>query len=884
MTRTRKTTAGVLGAAVTAAALFSCLHLAGALRRLDLVAYDWLFLMRGARGGDQRVVFVDIDGATIRDLGRFPIPRGKYAELIDLLSRPESRARAVGFDIFIVDPSPEAADDAGIGRAARRHGHVYFPGIFPKPFAAGSARLGAAIESRMELVRNAYFVLERDPQLRDRFRADPRGAAKGLAARMGVDPALLDKLTTSLLDDKDVDNARQVVRGASGGDLRAFLRGEFDGDIKGVSPVRLRWMKVHTQAEANASILWEQVYLPARKEDPAASLMEVLAGRGITYGKVVSTSDPALGREQHRMLRARLAGVKGVESSAFGPDLLCAYAAAVPEEYPVLPVLDASRDLVSVQPYLTDGDGKVRTFPLLISQGPRVYPAMGLAMALDLLGASLKECRAEDGKFVIPAGDGRAEIRLPVDGTCRVLIDWGGPWQASFRHVSLSKLLPPAGAEEGARREAERLAESLKDKLVFVGLTAPGTHDLNPTPFQERYPMVGVNGHLAEGVLRGTFPRESRAVLVVILIAAGALAGAFAGGAMGRLLSPFVAAAAEVAAFLGAFGGFVGGGLFVPPVPVMGALGLAYVGGLFWRYLVTEREGRRVRQIFAARTSPALVEEMMRNPDAVRLGGKRVEATVFFADLSGFTTVAEATDPRDLIHVLNAYLTEISSAVIEAGGYLDKYEGDAVMAVMGVPVERPDHAAAACRAALDAQARLVALRARLESEGGPLFRCRIGLASGVIVAGNIGSEARSDYTALGDNVNLASRLEGANKIYGTRILVSEKTAGEAGAAFVFREVDRIRVKGRRGASRVLELVGREAELDGDRREALGTFARALELYRERRFAEASDLFMEANAGLGGGDGPCETLIGRCQRYMLKPPPDGWDGVYEMTGK
>jgi adenylate cyclase len=319
-------------------------------------------------------------------------------------------------------------------------------------------------------------------------------------------------------------------------------------------------------------------------------------------------------------------------------------------------------------------------------------------------------------------------------------------------------------------------------------------------------------------------------------------------------------------------------------VAPLGSFGLAYVAGLFWRYVITEREGRRVRRAFAYRTSPALVEEMMRNPQALRLGGKRVEATVFLADLAGFTAVAESTSPEQLIGLLNEYLSEISEAVIAGGGYLDKYEGDAVMAIFGAPVERPDHARAACLAALNAQERLDRLRQRLSAAGRPLLRCRIGLNSGTMIAGNIGSSTRFDYTALGDAVNLASRIEGANKVYGTRILVSGRTAELAGPGLALREIDLVRVQGRREPVRVLELAGRETDFAAGRRDGHVAFARALALYRDRQFQAARDLFLDALATLGGKDGPCEIFIGRSQRYLLSPPPEDWDGVFEMTSK
>jgi adenylate cyclase len=246
--------------------------------------------------------------------------------------------------------------------------------------------------------------------------------------------------------------------------------------------------------------------------------------------------------------------------------------------------------------------------------------------------------------------------------------------------------------------------------------------------------------------------------------------------------------------------------------------------------------------------------------------------------------VAEATAPEELVALLNEYLAELSAAVIGAGGYLDKYEGDAVMAIFGAPVENAGHARAACLAALDAHERLDRLRAKLKAAGRPELPCRIGLNSGVMVAGNIGSRTRFDYTALGDAVNLASRIEGANKVYGTRILASGRTAELAGAGLVFRELDLVRVQGRREPVRVLELAAREMDWPLDRREGHALFAKALGLYRARRFAEARDLFLEALEQLGGRDGPAELFAGRSQRFAAAPPPDDWDGVYAMAGK
>ncbi|MHC4916293.1 MAG: CHASE2 domain-containing protein [Planctomycetota bacterium] len=892
MTRRRRGVSGIAAAAALGALAFGALHVAGGLRRLDLVACDRFFNLRGARQGDERVVFVDIDQQALDQFGQFPIPRKTYARIIERLSRPDSRAAAIGFDIFLVEPSKQDWEaDEQIGAAARSHGNVYFPAIFTTPFAAKD-ELPEVTARHRQLIEDAAHYLLGNPEFSQRFLSDPLGKREELVRRLrqklSVAAGDITPMIIRQIDEEYIRRTWLVVTSkVKDGEQTAFIKGELDERLRKdlTPPWRLTWAKGHFLALSNTRTLWEQIYLPILAKDPQATFMGACSGRGMTYSKLVHSDRlPQVAKARDRMLRAKLARLRGVAADAFGPSVLASYSGRVPKEFPVLPVLDSTRHLVNVQPDLSGGDGKVRRFPLMMVQGDQAYPSMGLAAALDVLKVNLKECRIEDGEFLIPSRDGRAPRKLSVDRRGRVLVDWKGPWTASYRHVSVSSLLPPSWASKAAVREADRLAATMKGKAVFIGLTAPGTHDYRAIPLAGEYPMVGVHGHVADGVLNGFFPREAGVGLVLSLVILSAAFGAATGGAVAKLMSPFVAAAGVAAVFFGCFADFPLAGVLVPPVASLGALGLSYVGALFWRYLVTEREGRKVKQVFAFRTSPELVEEMMRNPEVVRLGGKRVSATVFFADLGGFTTVAESTEPEDLIVLLNAYLSEISAAVIEGGGYLDKYEGDAVMAILGAPVERKDHAAAACRAALDTQSRLDRLRAELGAAGRPLFRCRIGLASGDVVVGNIGSETRFDYTALGDNVNLASRLEGANKVYGTRILVSENTAETAGSDFLFREVDRIRVKGRRGAGRVMELVACAGDLDEARREGLAEFARALELYRGRSFGEACDLFMSANENLGGSDGPCETMIGRCQRYAVKPPPDSWDGVYEMTGK
>jgi len=299
-----------------------------------------------------------------------------------------------------------------------------------------------------------------------------------------------------------------------------------------------------------------------------------------------------------------------------------------------------------------------------------------------------------------------------------------------------------------------------------------------------------------------------------------------------------------------------------------------------------------VRGAFQQYLSAEVIRRLLESP--AMLEPRRTEITVMFSDVRGFTTISEKLDAQDLAALLNEYLTGMTRIVFERGGTLDKYIGDAVMAFWGAPIEQSDHAANACRAAIEMMARLEPLQRKWQAEGKPRVDIGIGLNTGSASVGNMGSSLRYGYTALGDTVNLASRLEGLNKDYGTHILASQSTfeqVAEAPAApsdatqFVFRELDLIRVKGKTQPVGLYELLGpREAlgdstELD----ERLAQFARGLALYRDRQWAAAQAIFASI-IERWPDDGPARVFRERCQEYLVDGPQSGWDGVFTMTHK
>jgi adenylate cyclase len=306
-----------------------------------------------------------------------------------------------------------------------------------------------------------------------------------------------------------------------------------------------------------------------------------------------------------------------------------------------------------------------------------------------------------------------------------------------------------------------------------------------------------------------------------------------------------------------------------------------------YRSLFEEKEKRRVRSAFGQYLSPEVIRRLLVNPRLVE--PKKTDITVMFSDIRGFTTISEKLDAQDLALFLNQYLSDMTGLVFEHHGTLDKYIGDAVMAFWGAPFEEPGHAGRACNTALKMMVRVREMQKKWEAEGKPRLDIGIGLNTGVASVGNMGSALRYGYTALGDTVNLSSRLEGLNKDYGTHILVNETTHVAAkDEGFVFRELDLIRVKGKLQPVTIHELIGRAGEpstygTPDEVRTRLNAFLQARDLYRKRQWEEAQKTFQTV-LDKWPDDGPSRTYWKRCQDYLFDEPPSGWDGVFTMTHK
>ncbi|MBI3893491.1 MAG: CHASE2 domain-containing protein, partial [Candidatus Wallbacteria bacterium] len=458
----------------------------------------------------------------------------------------------------------------------------------------------------------------------------------------------------------------------------------------------------------------------------------------------------------------------------------------------------------------------------------------------------------------------------------------------------ISKMLATIESSQKEMKEAFRYREALKersgqlsrivkDRICMVGSVASGTVDLGVMPYQEVYPKVGVHANVINTVLTQHFIRRIDRLPSFILLIAIALASGLLFPRV-TILSGSILLVEMIAAYMViAYVVLRNWGLWIDVAPQVCAIFLNYTSISVYRYVTELAQRRFVEKVFAHYLSQEVISELIEDPDKVRLGGEEVQITPFFSDVAGFSSISEKLTPTELVNLLNEYLTEMTNILLKYQGTLDKYEGDAIIAFFGAPLKFDDHAVKACHASLEMQQTMLQLRERLKAEGRPLLKMRIGLNTGRAVVGNMGSQDRFNYTMMGDTVNLASRLEGANKPYGTYLMMSQFTYAAAKDHVEARELDRILVVGKLEPITVYELLARKGQLDKNRQNIVEVYNKATDLYRKREWMAACDLFVQADQ-FPGGDPPSREYIRRCQEFAAFPPPDDWNGTYQMKDK
>jgi adenylate cyclase len=433
--------------------------------------------------------------------------------------------------------------------------------------------------------------------------------------------------------------------------------------------------------------------------------------------------------------------------------------------------------------------------------------------------------------------------------------------------------------------ERNTIIDAAQGSICVVGYIGTSTTDIGVTPFESEYMNMGLYASAVNTILTGEFNDDTPAwvpALLAVLLAALVCT-------LIERLKPGVAVIVGFGAVVMVVGililVFRRTGIFLEPIAPGFAVAASFLSMTSIQFIQTSRERTFIRSAFGQYLSGEVISELVEEGQSPHLGGREVYMTAMFTDVQKFSTISEMMTPTDLVSLLNEYLTAMSNIVLDQRGTIDKYEGDAIICFFGAPREFPDHAALACAAAVAMKKTEAEINRRFLDEGtAPReLLTRIGINTGEMVVGNMGTERKMDYTIMGNAVNLAARLEGVNKVYGTWILVSEATANEAGEGFLKRRLDRVRVVGINTPVRLYNVVDMKDTADPVVVEGIDTFHAGLDEFEARNWEKAESCFEKSLAALPE-DGPSKTYLERVETYKKKEPPKDWEGVFNLTEK
>lgn len=792
------------------------------LEGLEAKAYDLRFQLRGYKPGADEIALVLLDERTIEHLGRWPFPRIYWAQFFRQIAK--YKPRVVALDVIFSEP------DQNINVQFLDRLKAYY--------------LEQASKSQKEKIDNLLKIVDAE--------LGHVKSGKGDAERLVQIREELLRMRDMQSDDV-VAYIDDLKREANTDQAMADALAELNNDILG-------WFFFQTRDEAEQTTLEENLArLELLKPYAIGSFKYKYGSNAITLLTKFSA--------QGEIVRSGVAPIYGFQTN--------------------LPLFMKN---ISGTGYFTsesDFDGVLRSAPLLAAYplyDPQISPDDYLffpSLSLEALRIYLNESPLvvvnESGVESIKIG----QYRIPVNEAGKMLINYQGGIN-QFKNYSFYDVM--TDFREQRQKGNFNPETAFKDKIVLVGPTAVGIYDVWNTPFGT-FPGVLTHANIIDNVLHNRAlyrPGWMWAFDILIISVLGILFSLIY-----PKIKPVYSAGLMVVLVIGYwwFNYYIFNNyhysltLLYPTLSLV----LIYMGITVYHYALEEKEKRFIRNAFALYMSKEVIEELCKDPSKLRLGGEEKRITIFFSDIKGFTSISEKLPTEKLVHILNMYLTEMSDIILKNRGTVDKYIGDAVMAIFGAPVDYPDHAKLACFSALEMHKRLDELNRKWSAEGWPEIRCRIGLNTGLAKVGNMGSERRMDYTAIGDEVNLASRLEGANKAYGTALMCSESTFQDAKDFIEARELDMLAVVGKQKPVRVYEVLGKKGELDEKKKELLMIYTQGLELYRQRKFAEAMQAFKQC-LKIDEKDSPSKVYLERCQAYLENPPSEDWDGVFRLTKK
>jgi len=882
---------GALAIGLAATGIIALVCTAGTGQRVELMALDSLFRHFSPATADDEILHIDIDDGSIEQIGRWPWPRAQMAGVIDVLN--ECGAKAIVLDIIFPNPQevryesavndvygdvdvPLAADvpptpvfdDAlladAIGRAPRLALPMYID--FVDKADAQSQRMHTGTGQQ---------VLSPELQLRAkqamlRFAVEPLEAAGHQLAEGPMTAPL-----ATFAEKADISGFVTFAPDIDGVVRRIFLLGRSNGSTYlqlglAVAADELAGRHSGTPsliiAEKNVTLVFPDGAKRAIPTDDQGQMLidwRKLEGRHIPISAAASIWQQRRRMDRNNRL-ARLTSLD-IAKRLDQQDLL--------EMFSRADKLYTQRIAAQRQQYIASlrgSDEDVDVVKLLTAEAQ-------LENEMDIRVAELRE---ELDEFYL--------VERPSSPDAAAVYDELVELRDRLGRIDAANIKIAHDIEVQLARVGDRVA----GKICLIGSTATSAPDFVPTPLGPRTPGNVVHANVFSTILSGRFIRPTGPiVMLLIILATGAMVSAVA--ACTPMLQAAVAAAALAAGYLAfaAWVAFVRWGLWLPVVGPTAAVVACFLAVAVYRQLTEERAKQHIRKMFSHALSPTLVDRLLDDPSLAQLGGQRRHITVMFSDLAGFTALSKKFGPQQTVSLLNRYFDRVTEVVQQrGGGYLNKFLGDGVFCFFGAPIDQPDHASRALRAGIEYHHEVVRLNADLAEEFGESARLtvRVGICSGEAMVGNCGSSERMDYTAIGDCVNLASRMESANKLLGTGILATENTWCQAHEANLqARCIGRAIVFGFAEPIRIWQILV-DSGLSNDRAQWLGNFARAVELFERSRFQEANNLFSSLQQ-TAGDDRPTQIYRVLCN-YALswkpgqpwQPPGETRDGVITIA--
>lgn len=523
-----------------------------------------------------------------------------------------------------------------------------------------------------------------------------------------------------------------------------------------------------------------------------------------------------------------------------------------------------------------DPDGVLRFTNLLFRRGDDVYASLSLqAVSLYLLAKNIELVTEQYGTdSTVLEGIKLDQVMIPTDYMGRILIPYrGAPF--SFPYVSATDVL------DGKANPA-----SIEGKLIFIGFSAAALSDLYATPVDPVFPGVEVHATVASGILDQYLPYEpswDEGIITFLIVTLGILCA---------VLFPFLGAILGTLLCLALTGGLLFGdtwlwaheGIVLSTLMPLLLIWSLFILNIAWGYFAEAKKGKELKSIFGQYVPPAYLEEMMRKGGEINLEGESKELSVLFSDIRSFTSLSEKMTATELKQFLNRYFNPITEAIFKNKGTIDKYVGDMVMAFWGAPLEDPKHASEAVNAALEMQLAIKDLNQTLLQEKKPEVKAGIGINTGLMNVGDMGSRFRRSYTVLGDTVNLGSRLEGQSKFYHVDIIVGETTWQHTNQEFAFRKLDKIKVKGKETGVDIYQPLCKIENLTQELKEELDLHHEAIAAYFKQEWDKASKLFEQLKTSYPERAGLYDVYLSRIGQFRLEPYREGWDGSYVSLEK